>query len=169
MDILHSLITRRRFGPQTEWRPLRKTLTSGLGLDDMSLACNFLAYSRINHEYSSLFIIVINLIFIFLLWYIDWVGSLYANRFVLCISVLRVASGPRVKLSSCKSGLTPVPRPPSHPHPTPHTPRPRCFTLLTVLKRWSRCYSLLLCGLFYEAICFMSYLVLFCTCVFQSF
>ena len=25
----------------------------------------------------------------------------------LCISVLRVASGPRVKLSSCKSALTP--------------------------------------------------------------
>ena len=30
-------------------------------------------------------------------------------------------------------------------------------------------YSLLLCGLFYEAICFMSYLVLFCSSVFQSF
>ena len=28
---------------------------------------------------------------------------------------------------------------------------------------WS--YSSLLCGLFYEAICFMSYLVLFCSCV----
>ena len=26
------------FGPQAQWRPLRKTLTSGLGLDDMSLA-----------------------------------------------------------------------------------------------------------------------------------
>ena len=25
----------------------------------------------------------------------------------------------------------------------------------------------LLCGLFYEAICFMSYLVLFCSCVFS--
>ena len=34
MAMLHSLIARRRFGPQT----LRKTLTSGLGLDDMSLA-----------------------------------------------------------------------------------------------------------------------------------
>ena len=29
----------------------------------------------------------------------------------LCISVLRVASGPRVKLASCKSALTPHPRP----------------------------------------------------------
>ena len=46
-----------------------------------------LAYSRISHEYSSLFIIVINLIFVF--------------------SVLRVLSGPRVKLDSCKSALKP--------------------------------------------------------------
>ena len=86
-----------------------------------------LAYSRINHEYSSLFIIVINLIFMFSLWCIDWVGSLYANRFFLCISVLRVASGPRVKLASCKNALTPPPPPP-----------PRWFALLTVLRRWSR-------------------------------
>ena len=28
---------------------------------------------------------------------------------VLCVSVLRVASGPRVKLASCKSALTPPP------------------------------------------------------------
>ena len=50
----------------------------------------------------------------------------------LCISVLREASGPRLKLASCKSALT--------------TPTPRWFTLLTVLRRWSRCwsYSLLL-------------------------
>ena len=46
----------------------------------------------------------------------------------LCVSVLRVASGPMVKLASSKS--------------------PRWFTLLTVLRRWSRClsYSLSLCG-----------------------
>ena len=31
---------------------------------------------------------------------------------LICISVLRVASGPRVKLASCKSALTPVPLPP---------------------------------------------------------
>ena len=30
-------------------------------------------------------------------------------------------------------------------------------------------HSLLICGLFYEAICFMSYLVLFCSCVFSPF
>ena len=71
----------------------------------------------------------------------------------LCISVLRVASGPRVKLASCKSALN-----------------PRWFTLLTVLRRWSRCWSyfLLLCGLFYEAICFVLPCV-FCSCVFSPF
>ena len=35
MAMLHSLIARRRFGPQTQWRPLCKTLTSGLGLEDL--------------------------------------------------------------------------------------------------------------------------------------
>ena len=65
----------------------------------------------------------------------------------LCISVLRVASGQRVKLAICKNALNPI------------------------LRRSSQClsYSLLLCGLLYEAICFMSYLVIFCSCVFQSF
>ena len=37
----------------------------------------------------------------------------------LCVSVLRVASGPRVKLASCKSALTP-----HRTHPAPHTPPP---------------------------------------------
>ena len=56
----------------------------------------------------------------------------------LCVSVLRVASGPRVKLASCKSALTPSPPPPPPP--------PRWLTLLTVLRRWSR-FSLTLCCL----------------------
>ena len=38
MQMLRSLVARRRFGPLTQWRSLRKTLTSGLGLEDMSLA-----------------------------------------------------------------------------------------------------------------------------------
>ena len=42
----------------------------------------------------------------FSLWCIDWTGSLYVNQ-ILCISVLRVASGPRVKLGGCKSVLNP--------------------------------------------------------------
>ena len=66
-----------------------------------------LAYSRISHEYSSLFIIVINLIFMFSLWCIEF-GAFMRTEF-LCISVLRVASGPRVKLVSCKSALNPPP------------------------------------------------------------
>ena len=37
MAVLHSLIARRRFGPKTQWWPLRKTLLSGLGLDGISL------------------------------------------------------------------------------------------------------------------------------------
>ena len=36
MAMLHSLIARWRFGPQTQLRPLRKTLTRGSGLDNMS-------------------------------------------------------------------------------------------------------------------------------------
>ena len=98
----------------------------------------------------------------FSLWCIDWVGNLYANRFfyVFLCSVLKVASRPRVKLAGRKSALTPA----THP-----TPLPRWFILLT--EWWSRCqsYSLLLCGLFYEAICFKSCLVLFCSCIFQFF
>ena len=38
----------------------------------------------------------------------------------LCISVLRVASGPRVKLASCKSALN-TPHPPHPPPPHTHT------------------------------------------------
>ena len=92
--MLHSLITRRRFGPQTQWRPLCKTLTSGLGLDDMSLAWPavvqllvfiYSGISRNSHTYSSLFVIVINLIFMF--WCIDWVGSLYANGFFMYLCI----------------------------------------------------------------------------------
>ena len=53
----------------------------------------------------------------------------------------------------------------------PPPPPPRWLTLLTVLGRWSRCWScsLLLYGLFCKAICFVSCLVLFRSCVFQSF
>ena len=71
----------------------------------------------------------------------------------LCISVLRVASGPRVKFASCKSVL----------NPTVVYSTGRSKAVVPVL------YSLLLCGLFYEAICFMSYLVSFCSCVFSPF
>ena len=88
MAMLHSLIARRWFGPQTQWRPLRKTLTSGLGLDDMSLAWPA---------------VVQLLVFIY-----SELGAFMRTEF-LCISVLRVESRPRVKLASCKIALnTPV-------------------------------------------------------------
>ena len=48
-------------------------------------------------------------------------GAFMRTEF-LRVSVLRVVSGPRVKLASCKSALN-----------------PRWFTLLTVLRRWFRC------------------------------
>ena len=38
----------------------------------------------------------------------------------LCIYLLRVASGPKMKLASCKSALTPPPPPP--PPPRAHRP-----------------------------------------------
>ena len=66
-----------------------------------------LAYNRISQEYSSLFIIVINLIFLcFRFDALNALGAFIRTEF-LCISVLRVASGPRVKLASCKSALNP--------------------------------------------------------------
>ena len=72
----------------------------------------------------------------------------------LCISVLRVASGPSMKLASCKSALNP---------PVVYfTDRSKAMVPVFVLL-------ILLCGLFYEAICFKSYLVLFCSCILQSF
>ena len=70
----------------------------------------------------------------------------------LCISVFRVASGPRVKLASCKSAFnSPV---------VCSTDRSKAVVPVLVL---------LLCGLFYEAICCMSFRVSFCSFVFQSF
>ena len=72
----------------------------------------------------------------------------------LCISVLRVASGPRVKLASCKSAL----------NPTVVCSMDRSKAVVPVLVLF-----FVLCGLFYEAICCMSFRVSFCSCVFQSF
>ena len=67
-----------------------------------------LAYSRISHEYSSLFIIVINLTLCFCFDALTELGAFKRTDF-LSISVLREASGPRVKLASCKSALNSAP------------------------------------------------------------
>ena len=137
--LLH-LIARRRFGPQTQWRPLRKSLTSGwgmiiylwLGPPWFNYWFSFtLAYSRISHEYS-LFIIMINLILMFSLWCIDWVGSLYANRIFMYFCI-KSSIGTQGGWLAVKVLLT-LPPPPL-PAPTPS----RWFILLTVLRRWSRC------------------------------
>ena len=75
----------------------------------------------------------------------------------LCISVLRVASGPRVKLGSCKSALNP---PPPHP-PVVFLYRPFCGDPSVSLTPC--CFEV------YSTICCMSFRVSFCACVFQSF
>ena len=59
----------------------------------------------------------------------------------LNVSVLRVASGPRVKLASCKSALNPL--------VVYSADRSKAVVLVLVLL-------FVLCCLFYEAICFMS-------------
>ena len=46
---------------------------------------------------------MINLIFMFSLWCMDWVGSLYANRIFMYFCFKS-----RVKLASCKSALNPM-------------------------------------------------------------
>ena len=51
----------------------------------------------------------------------------------LCISVLRVASGPRVKLASCKSALTPPPPPPPPPTAVCSTDRSKAVVPVLVL------------------------------------
>ena len=68
----------------------------------------------------------------------------------LCVSVLRVASGPRVKLASCKSALNPT--------VVYSTDRSKAVVPVLVLL-----FVALL------AICCMSFRVSFCSCVFQSF
>ena len=59
----------------------------GLRLRYQWLQLLILAYSRISLVYSSLFIIVIILIFMFSLWCIDRVGRLYANRIFMYICI----------------------------------------------------------------------------------
>ena len=61
-----------------------------------------------------------------------------------------------MKLASCKSALNPT--------VIYSTDRSKAVVPVLVLL-----FVALLCGLFYEAICFMSYLVSFCSCMFQSF
>ena len=66
-----------------------------------------------------------------------------AAQFAFCFTscdLLRVASGPRVKLASCKSALTPAPRPPA---------RHRWFILLTVLREVVQMLVLLFVALWF--------------------
>ena len=74
-----------------------------------------------------------NLIFMFCFDALAELGAFMRTNFFLCISVLRVASGPRVKLAGSKSALV--------------YSTDRSKAVVPVL-------TLLLCGLFYDTICF---------------
>ena len=71
----------------------------------------------------------------------------------LCISVLRVASGPRVKLASCKSALTPP--------VVCSIDRSKAVVPVLVLLFVALRFIL-------RGVCCMSFRVSFCSCVFQS-
>ena len=72
----------------------------------------------------------------------------------LCVSVLRVASGPRVKLASYKSALNPT--------VVCSTDRSKAVVLVLVLLFVALWFIL-------RGDCCMSFRVSFCSCVFQSF
>ena len=65
-----------------------------------------LACSGVGHGCSPLFVVVINLVFVFSLWCVGWAGAFVWSVF-LCISVLGVASGPGVGLAGCGGALDP--------------------------------------------------------------
>ena len=75
----------------------------------------------------------------------------------LCISLLRVASGPRVKLASSKSALNPPP-----PRVVCSTDRSKAVVPVLVLLFVALWFIL-------RGVCCMSFRVSFCSCVFQSF
>ena len=81
----------------------------------------------------------------------------------LCVSVLRVASGPRVKLASCKSALNPPPPPPPTPPVVCSTDRSKAVVPVLVLL-FVALWFVLRGDLLY-----VFPFVSFCSCVFQSF
>ena len=77
----------------------------------------------------------------------------------LIISVLRVASGPRVKLASCKSTLNPLPAAPPVVYSTDRSKAVVHVFVLLFVALW----------FIVRGDLFKSHLVSFCSCVFQSF
>ena len=74
----------------------------------------------------------------------------------LCISVLRVASGPRVKLASCKSALT-SPPPPPHPQVVYSTDHSKAVVPVLVLL-FVALWFILRCDLLYVLPCVILFL-----------
>ena len=77
-----------------------------------------LPYSGIGRGCSSLFIVVINFVFVFSLWCTCWVGGLCAGR-VFVYFCIGVALGPGVELAGCEGALSRPSRPPPPPATSP--------------------------------------------------
>ena len=78
MALLQSLIARWQFGPQTQWRPLSKTLTTELGIVEVfrlarrgSTIGFHLLWHTVELSGVLVFVIVINLIFMLSLYCIE--------------------------------------------------------------------------------------------------
>ena len=136
--MLYSLIARRWFGPQTQWRPLRKAFTSGLGLDALSLAWPAVVQLVI-FFHSALFHHCDQFDFVSSLWCIDW-GAIMRTELSVYFCIKKYIGTQVEVCRQLKIFLTPPPV--------------RWFMLLTVLRRWSRCCScsVWLCGLYYGAL-----------------
>ena len=119
--MLHSLIARRRVGPQTQWRPLLKILNQQVGAWRYvfglarrgSTICFHLLWHTVELAMSTRLCLSWRLIW-FLCFRFEALTELglFMRTEFLCISILNVASDPRVTLASCKSALTPAPSPP---------------------------------------------------------
>ena len=153
------------------WRPLREALTGWLGLGDMHLAwpawfnCWFsfaLAYGGVGHGYSPLFVIVINLNFMFSLECLNTLTKLWAFMraeffFFVCVSVLGVASGPGVGLAGCGGALAPLPHPPPPPPVVYSTDCFKAVVLMLVLL-FVALWFILRGDLFYVLACVILFL-----------
>ena len=111
MAMLHSLIARRRFGPQAQWRPLRKTLTSGLGawryVFGLARRGSTIGFHLLWHTVELAMSTRLCLLQ-WLIWFLCFrfdalteLGAFMRTEF-LCVSVLRVASGPSFCVFLCR-------------------------------------------------------------------
>ena len=116
---LYSLIARRRVGPQTQWRPLHKAFTSGLGLDAISLAWPPVVQLVVSFNSDSLggglakstlslFRHSSRVNFVFSLRCIDWVRKPLCEPNFLCIFCIKNYIGTQGEVCKWKAFKPPV-------------------------------------------------------------